>query len=168
MVTEEEYKNFYKENERLIDNPIKNKNKYTDKQLTTKYKNYLEKFNEDGLTKDQVLREKVLERDNNTCRLWKVLTPKEKGECSLPMPLGCDVAHIFPKGRYPNLRYDMDNTVLLFRAFHNRLDEGKNPLNGKMATKEEIEAWWIRLIGKEKYEELKELAKEEIKDGKTL
>lgn len=163
-LTFEEYKDFYFKHGNLYDNPIKNKNPYTEKQLETKYKKYCKKFDEEGKTKDQQLRYKAFERDKG-CRLWAVLTPQERASCDVPFKQ-LDMAHVLPKKAFPSLRYELDNVVMLYRTFHNRLDEGKDPLTGKIISKDEVAKWWCRIVGEELIEDLMVYAftKEKVKE----
>lgn len=160
MYTFEEYKKYYEEHNHLVDNPIVNKNPYTEKQLETKYKKYSEKYNDEEKTKDAELREQCVARDK-TCRLWNSLSRLEQAYADVPFTQ-LDVAHIFPKKAFPHMRYNLDNVVLLYRTFHNRLDEQKNPLDGRMMSKEDTEWWWKRIVGVETWEKLKK----ESEDGR--
>ena len=158
-MTFEEFVEHYEKYGRCKGDAFKNKNKLNEKQLKTKYKNYMRKFNNDGLTLDQVLRGVILKRDIG-CRLICKLTDEEKLLLTDDFMLDIlDVAHVFGKSAFPHMRYMADNVVLLNRVFHSRLDIGKNPLTGKSMSKEEHEQWWIRIVGKNKFEELKEIAK---------
>lgn len=69
-----------------------------------------------------------------------------------------DHAHVFGKGAYPHMKYMEDNIVLLNRYSHSMLDRRKNPITGVSISKEEHEQWWIFIIGKERYNKLKEIA----------
>ena len=144
---------------------FRRKNKYTEKQLKTKYEKYMRKHNEEGLSRDQEIREEVLRRDMG-CRLFEVLTWQEKIEVAKANidTTGTDVAHIFNKSTYPHMRYDINNVVLLCRTFHNRLDTYKHPITGKSICKADTERFWMRIVGTKMYDELKEKAKE----GKQL
>lgn len=53
-----------------------------------------------------------------------------------------DPAHILSRGSTYSLRYDLDNVVTLKRVFHSRIDFGRNPVTGKLCSKEEIDDWW--------------------------
>lgn len=52
--------------------------------------------------------------------------------------------------------YDFDNVYSIFRYLHSCLDNSINPFTQEQCSKEEIEQYWIRIIGKEKYFELQE------------
>lgn len=158
-MTFEEFIEHYEKYGRCKGDAFKNKNKLNEKQLKTKYKNYMKKFNNDGLTLDQELREVILKRDIG-CRLMCKLTDAEKSLVSNELMLDIlDVAHVFGKSAFPHMRYLEDNVVLLSKEFHSRLDAGKNPLTGKTISKEEHEGWWIRIVGEDKYKKLKEIAR---------
>jgi len=116
-------------------------------------------------TKDEKwvnIRNKVFTRDGNSCRLIEVLNPveieelhKRAGKYFLSI---LDPAHIFSRGAYSKLYYDPDNIVVLNRYSHSLLDNAKHPIFGNPISKDEREMWWIRILGKRHYENLKEKA----------
>lgn len=65
-----------------------------------------------------------------------------------------DPAHVFPRGAFPQLKYDSENVVPLNRYSHSCLDQMRNPINGNQITKEEQIGWWKFIIGDETYERL--------------
>jgi len=103
------------------------------------------------------LKIKVTKRDKS-CRLLRVLTAKEM--CLLlrlaPGYLlnRLDHAHVFGVGRFPHCIYNAQNVVLLNRYSHHNLDECRHPITGLFITKEEVEQWWKRIVGEERYEQL--------------
>lgn len=103
----------------------------------------------------------VQKRDNQICRLLSVLNPEEQRLLfmqGMPFINKLDPAHVFGKGAFPRLKYDVDNVYTLNRYSHSMLDIGRCPLSGKVISKAEVEAWWMRIVGVDKYEELKERA----------
>jgi len=157
----EEFAEYYKQHGMCKGDAFRRKNKYTQKQLKTRYEKYMRKHNDEGLSKDQELREAVLRRDRG-CRLFDAMTWQEKIDVAREGidTAGTDVAHIFNKSTYPHMRYDIDNVVLLCRTFHNRLDAYKHPITGKRISKADTERFWMRIVGIKMYNELKMKAKE--------
>ena len=157
-MTFEEFTEHYEKYGICKGDAFRSKKKWNKKQLRTKYEKYMKKFNEEGNTKDQELRDAVVKRDV-CCRLNSVLTREELYQYGSSSN-GCfDVAHVFGKSAFPHMRYLEDNVVLLSREFHSRLDAGKNPITGKTISREEHEHWWIRIVGMGKYNELKGIAR---------
>jgi hypothetical protein len=114
---------------------------------------------EKDVSKDQLIRELAMRRDGGMCRLWAVLTPYEKREL---LQGGGDIirildtAHVFGKNANPHMRYDLDNVAMLFRTFHERLDQGKSPVSGKTIPHSEKVDWWRRIVGEQLYDILAE------------
>ncbi len=105
------------------------------------------------------VREAVFLRDSNYCQLWRVLSIEEKKLFNMTIdPTVVDPAHVFGKGAFPHLKYDMDNVYSLHRAFHGRLDTQKHPLTGQAITKEEKQVWWERIVSPSEYERLRKMA----------
>jgi hypothetical protein len=104
----------------------------------------------------------VKERDNNQCRLWNVLTEEEKDYCNTEQKQTIHFnkikgsAHVIARSGSKNLFYELKNLYLLGWGFHFRMDNMQNPLTGKPATKEEIDSWWIRIVGIETWNWLQE------------
>ena len=106
------------------------------------------KQNEKEQSEDSKLSALVRERDNG-CRLLKVLNANEYAEWEKNHNgLGniLDAAHVFGKGAFPWMRYEIINVVTLNRYSHNCLDNGKSPINGKIITEDERMNWWWRII----------------------
>jgi hypothetical protein len=113
-------------------------------------------------SEDSKLSAFVRERDEG-CRLLKVLTAEEYAEWKKNNNgLGgiLDAAHVFGKGAFPWMRYNKNNVVTLNRFSHVCLDMGKSPVNGQMASVNEIQQWWRRIIGDDVYNQLKEESNE--------
>lgn len=161
VLTEEQYIAFYRKHNRCIDELLPRKNPHSDKALITRYNKYLRKF-EKKKEKQQdntwiETRKIVFDRDE-TCRLISCLSQFERRELytnSSGFHKVLDPAHVFGKGAFPHMKYDLDNVCVLNRYSHSMLDSGKHPLNGRMISKEEHEEWWIRIIGEDLYRELK-------------
>ena len=152
---------YYKKNGRCPQDGHLRKNPYTDKQLITRYKHYVQRHPE-GKTPDQEFREKIVARDS-CCQLYNKLTYEGLYRVNKQLSYETnklDVAHIFPKSTYPKLRYDTNNAVLLTRMFHNRLDEQNDPVTGKPISKEKTNEWWEFIIGSEHYKQLLEKVNE--------
>lgn len=80
------------------------------------------------------------------CRLWKSLTATQQDyvldnhiqELWLNNYLDC--CHILPKDLYPDLKYNLDNIILMGRYFHQLLDDFKNPVTKeKISEKQRLE-----------------------------
>ena len=103
------------------------------------------------------LKKEIQKRDRGECQLIPVLTAREfliwrKNPGVLSR--GVDPAHVFPKGLYPSLKYELDNVWTINRFSHDCLDNCKDPVTGEDITKEERDNWWKRIIGIETYEKL--------------
>ena len=96
--------------------------------------------------------EQVKIRDNNQCRLIKILSIQEYNDLKnnsnrFYKQLG--TAHIFGKSSYPQYKYDIDNLIFLNWYSHFNLDNFKSPINGTIIFKEEHENWWRRIAEKQ-------------------
>lgn len=142
---------------------IKSKKCFTESKQLKCYSKYIEKNNkvfvEDKEWSGVV--NLLKDRDGDSCRLLKILNIEEytqvlpeilKNFGSYKEPL--DPAHIFKRNTHPELKYDLDNLVLLHRFFHSRIDSYKDPVTGKHLSKEEVAAWWKRIVGVELYNSL--------------
>jgi len=177
MLSFEEFKEFYDVKGYLPDNIYCTRNKrLNEKQLKTKYKKYLklevkkqEKFREaleKELNKDiekEIEKakdkewEKVLKdvwiRDKGECQLWSKLTESEKELVRKDIFMNkylytLDGAHFLSRARYPNLKYEVSNVYLLYRFFHERLDNMRDPLTNEKINKEKWIYWWKRIINR--------------------
>ncbi len=87
----------------------------------------------------------VKKRDNGNCVIWNHLLNKAQRLTIIRdhwndfSNLHCkiDYAHIESRARRPDLKYDPDNVIILFRFFHSRLDQMKNLVTGENTTNEE-------------------------------
>lgn len=173
MLSYEEYKTYYERKGRFPDNSYVSPNGYNDRQLLTKYGRYVK--SQEKVTKKyseyqkkwheknqkrldekwEKLKEIVDKRDKHSCRLYRLLTVEEinlvKNDLFGKLKT-IDRAHVFRRSSYPHLKYESENVYCLYRLFHSRLDQYQNPLTGAPTTKEEIEQWWRRIVGNEKYD----------------
>ncbi len=65
-----------------------------------------------------------------------------------------DRAHVFGRGPFPHMKYDIDNLVWLNRWSHNNLDQYRDPISGKSISAEDVEWWWRYIVGNERYDRL--------------
>ncbi len=153
-MTFDEFEEYYKKHNICPDDAFIRKNPYTYHQLITRYKKYCKKHMEK--TKSQLLREEALKRDKY-CQISVLLNGWEQAHIRQEI-FGelnqLDMAHVFNKSSRPDLKYDIDNVIMIKRIFHNRLDCQLDPITGKGITKEELKNWWMKIIGKDKYNKL--------------
>jgi len=141
------------------------KNKLNDKQLKFQYEKYLQKNNivkENNIDQSWILtREEVFSRDDSKCQLRLKLKPHEEHivrQSLFPDVEVIDPAHVFGKGAFPHMKYDVENIVCLTRLFHSRLDTYHDPITGSLIDKNDHEQWWRRIIGDSQYNKLKRKA----------
>lgn len=125
------------------------------------YKKYIKKVEEqiesyyDNANASQIrwqeVKEQLIERDNNTCQLWKILSKDEQlhilhnyFEDYSQLSKQLDPAHIVPRSRSNELYYDVDNLVLISRYFHSLLDTWKHPVYRTTITDDERTDWYIK------------------------
>ncbi len=170
MLNYEEFIDFYDTKGYLPNNIYCSNKRLNSKQLKTKYKKYLklevkkqEKFRETlekelnrdiekakDLEWEKVLKE-VWIRDKGKCQLWEKLTESEKNLVRQDIFMSkyfsiLDGAHFLSRARYPNLKYEVSNVYLLYRFFHERLDNMRDPLTNKKINKDKWKYWWKRII----------------------
>jgi len=102
----------------------------------------------DKVKKEMDFTKMVHERDE-TCRIWNILTKKEKTyilqnffDEYVELSKQLDVAHIISRSNNPSLIKEESNVVLMSRYFHQLLDEMKHPITGKNITTEERFLWF--------------------------
>ena len=91
----------------------------------------------------------VSKRDNNICRLLKVLSYKEAlilKKNAGPFLNKLDHAHFIPVSQNSDIMYDENNICLLNRYSHSNLDSSKNPITGEYITSDQVRLWWIRIL----------------------
>ena len=132
-----------------------------------KQKEKYEEIKENGYPVDEkweTLKLEVYNRDKGKCWLLSKLHIEDisnevRGLLKSNTFNQVDPAHIFSKGVYPKLKYELDNVITLTRLFHSNLDSYKNPLTGKPIDREEHRNWWIFIVGREQYERLEKIAR---------
>lgn len=95
------------------------------------------------------VKEKVKDRDKNTCRLLRILSISET--FMLKRNAGSfldktDPAHYRSVSERPDLIYEPNNIVLLNRYSHSNLDDFKDPITGQSISAEDVERWWRRIL----------------------
>ena len=88
----------------------------------------------------QEVKKKVQKRDENSCRLKRILTPTEyfllKKKAGVYLSI-IDPAHFISVSERPDLCYIPENIVCLNRYSHEQLDDYKDPITGKPISAEE-------------------------------
>jgi len=160
---------YYKKQGKCVDDYFIRKKQLNEKQLKSRYKVYVrsqEKLKDKkavyfaGESHDEKweqVRNVVYERDGFKCRLCSILSSDEifvfsKNCTSFIFSQTLDPAHVFSKGAFPHLRYEVRNIVILNRYSHFNLDNQKCPLSGKTISKAEKENWWKRIVGDEVFD----------------
>lgn len=117
------------------------------------------------------VKEIVSKRDNNMCRLIRILTYKEalilkKNAGSFINRL--DHAHFISVSQDSSIMYDENNICLLNRYSHSNLDSCRDPITGDPITLDQVKDWWIRILkgnkNQYKYLESKGLLGEQTND----
>lgn len=101
--------------------------------------------------------QKIVRDRDQSCRFVACLTLEEahlakQNDVWAPSVLDC--AHVFGRGSYPFLKYDVDNVVLMSRRFHSAMDTYRDPVTGKPMSDDQRDAWWRRIIGNERFDKL--------------
>jgi hypothetical protein len=136
---------------------------YTEKKQSNCYNKYINQLEKDSLKKQKKIeelknsdtefiidekwletRQLIIERDYNQCRVWKVISPKDKkhiltnfSDDYYTLSKILDVDHIIPKSVRFDLYYDLDNLILMSRYFHRLLTDYKHPITREKITDEE-------------------------------
>ncbi len=95
------------------------------------------------------VKDKVYSRDQNRCRLLKVLNIKEAlilRRNAGPYLNQIDPAHYIAVSESPSIMYDENNICCLNHYSHSNLDSYKDPLDGHSISKQEVENWWKRIL----------------------
>lgn len=95
------------------------------------------------------VKKEVKDRDNGQCRLSRILPLRDllilnKNAGHFIDTIDC--AHIISVASNPKIMYENCNIVLLNRYSHTNLDSGKDPIDGHDITKEEVNAWWVKIL----------------------
>lgn len=108
------------------------------------------------------LKKQIMVRDKAQCRFYSICTPEEKKIIDLHLWGDfkiLDGAHYKSRSSSPSMKYDVDNVYLIFRYLHKCLDEAIDPFTQESISKDQVEEYWLKIIGKEKYDELNIRAK---------
>jgi hypothetical protein len=187
MYTFEDYCSFYNFKNYLPNNNYKRKNRLNINQLKTQYEKYLQaeekkvQFKQRYISKNNDKIQQKIDnnefedkqwievckqvdiRDNNKCRLIKVLSYIELQELKTNvqkyMLEQIDHAHIISRGNDSSLIYVVENIICLNRYSHSNLDQYRNPINGKQIDKDEWLNWWYKIVGIDFYNKLLEKTK---------
>ena len=103
------------------------------------------------------IKRKVWVRDRGECQLSKKLISETRDILKInakQLFKELDCCHYKGRGSHCNLKYVLDNVVLLNRFSHNMLDQKLSPITGKVITKEEWQYWWEFILVKELKEKL--------------
>lgn len=95
------------------------------------------------------VKDKVYTRDNNRCRLLKVLNIKEAlllQRNAGPYLSQIDPAHYIAVSENPSIMYDPNNICCLNHYSHSNLDSHKDPIDGHSISQREVDSWWIRIL----------------------
>lgn len=161
--TFEEFKSYYLKNGKTPNMMGKPKNKFNDKQLNSKWESYQKSFRKEKKVVGKIGDEQwdevskfVHKRDNETCRLLiklQIDNPEAYRYIlsTYPFTNQLDLAHVIPRSNSKKLYYEKDNIILLNRASHSSLDTYHDPISGKSITKEEVQKWWMYIIGEDNY-----------------
>ena len=85
------------------------------------------------------------------CMFWNCLTDKEKEFANdidhkdMWLNKNLDIAHILGKGEKPELKFDLDNVVIIGRLWHSRIDKFKDPLTN-MSISQQVRLYWFDRI----------------------
>lgn len=134
-----------------------------------KYQKQREEYIEKCINKDfeiqderwEELRKEIFIRDKGECQFYSKCSDDEKIILNSKLwgkMKTLDCAHVFPKGSYPNMKYEQSNIFLLYRYVHFCLDNYLNPFTEEKITKEEVQEFWKRMIGEQTYAELQEMS----------
>lgn len=176
MITWEQFIDIYSRTGKCLGQLSRPNHKLNDKELKTRYRKYLkaeekkQKRFEEQIEKAREKQKEEIKIDMELLKIYSEVDQRDSYECQLlaKYPYAFQVidyvwdgllqqidhAHVFGKGSYPELKYDPDNIVLLNRYSHSNIDQYRDPIIGDQITKEEREKWWIKIIGKERYNKL--------------
>lgn len=166
-MTFEEFKLFY-ENRGYLPNDVgRRKNTLNEKQIQSRYEKYLKseqkrlEAQERRASKDEKWEKLKLNLDLRYCSLYERLLVNGMNNTIEQMKINAgvyfqviDPAHVFGKGAYPHMKYDLDNVVPLNRYSHSMLDQSRDPITGEQLSSEDTKGWWMFIIGSRKYQEL--------------
>ena len=167
-MTFEQYKGIYEKTGRLP-NTLPRKNPYSEVELERKYEKYVDS-QERSMSKPRKAPSQKVDSDweetknesrkiygANCLLLSRISTDtyRDIEDRSGGLHRIVDPAHVFPKGAFPSLKYDPENVIPLNRYSHTMLDQHRHPVTGEYLSPEELEGWWVFLVGKSTYFRLK-------------
>ncbi len=157
-MTFDEFKKFYDSKGYLPNDIGRRKNRLNDKQLKTRFEKYQKSIDRKEYTKDMEWEDLKSRLNLKKCSFLQRL--EEEGMLEEIEELKnnaswlirtIDPAHVFPKGGYPYLKYDLDNVVPLNRYSHSCLDTMRDPISGEPIDKEKRDLFWMFIVGIEKF-----------------
>lgn len=170
MFSKDQYFEYYYSHNRCIDDFNIRKHPYTQTQLETKYKKYVEKESKKYEKNKIQIDEKwqnIIKNLPNYCELIDRLKQDKKySDIEIIRSKAgflvntIDGAHYKSRQKAPFMKYDSDNVVALNRYSHSNLDFMKHPIYGIPITQEEQESWWKYILGEERYNRLNKKFKE--------
>lgn len=102
-------------------------------------------------TRWEQVRRAVLQRDKGQCRVWYVLTPKERAfvmnhfRADFVMLQDIDCAHVEGRNAAPEHKYNPDMIFSICRYFHGLLDTYHDPVTRDVITRAQHDQWWDRI-----------------------
>lgn len=166
-MTFDEFKQFYLTYGRCPNDVSKRKNPMNERQLQSRYKKYLSSREKQFAKKrDTKWDELKSQMDLSKCRFMSILEGRNEHillnilkQNSGGLYKIIDPAHVFSRGSFSHMKYDRENVVPLNRYSHDCLDSRRHPVSGVSISDEEVEDFWLAIVGKERYTALKEKSK---------
>ncbi len=181
MLSYNKFIEFYYRHGKCINNIIIPTKSLNDQQLKSKYDKYKksEEHKLDKAVRDykkaidkkqelfideawENLKINVKVRDENNCRLLKIISFPEYNLLNRRNGIlikTLEVAHVLSRGAYPELKYEIDNLVLINKFSHQMLDLYRHPITGDNINREDQIEWWCRILGMLQIERLKKISK---------
>lgn len=181
----ESFRSFYEKNRRCPNQACIPKHELSDKEIRRNFEKYLKQVRRSEIKKERVSTDKKsYVKGSNSDPKWrqvKAEVHKIYGErCFLetrlvqegrkndlailkenagPFFRELQCAHVIRKTRNQKVYYYLVDDIVLLNAYsHSMLDTFHCPLTGKKITEDEQRAWWIFLVGKEKFSYLESLS----------
>lgn len=172
LLSFEDYSLFYKKHSRCIDDISKPNKALTEKRLLGKYEKYVKKEQRKQEKQSKKIQQKadewdelkdrIIKRDYGVCQFLEMVKREmSQSDLELIIEKGAkltsilDLAHIFPRSTYPELKLDEDNCVLVNRYCHSLLDEFRSPITGKRISLQERLNFFLLLLPRDRLERLK-------------
>jgi len=185
MLTLEEFIQYYESKNKLPrPSTYSGSKSLNEKQLNTKYKEYVKKCNRieerkqsiiedeeseylsDYIKNQKFAKQEARQIDPDANIFFSKLNEEELSLVKKMMSVGYDFgiidpAHIFSCGGWPHMSDIVDNILMLPRCVHHYIDLFLNPLSEKheAITKEQRNEFWIRFIGIERWNMLVKMTK---------